>query len=390
MKARSVEGAARFYVDVLGLTVIRRQEDERGLRSIWLALDAEGVAFEGAIPFLALERADDEGPLRGDDAPGWHCVALPIARGDRAAWREHLERAGHAIVRESPYTLYVRDPEGAMIGLSHYPVPEGGPTPEGGPAPGDGRARALLGLLTLLTCALVALGLAPFHRGEAQARRPRAPSDVLIIGSSSVNGALGRLIETELSQAGFHPERRAHSSSGFSRPDFFDWDSEIAALGDLHALRAIVVYAGGNDAQAIRLRERELPAEARASARARSSSEWIVWRDEARWRSVYEARVRRFVDTLCEGGAPRVVMLLPTEGENQRWSERMERIRELQDSATRASRCGRVVDPRGARLREGATVDGVHLTRTGARAVWERMGASLLEAVGAPPASGDR
>ncbi|MBI3178047.1 MAG: VOC family protein [Deltaproteobacteria bacterium] len=106
--------AERFYSGVLGLTVLERHTDDAGApRSVWLAL--EGGAF------LALERAGLSQPKRDEYAPGWHCVALAITRGARASWRQHLADAGHAVERETPYTLYVRDPDGALVALSHYP-----------------------------------------------------------------------------------------------------------------------------------------------------------------------------------------------------------------------------------------------------------------------------
>lgn len=396
VKVRDLARAERFYVEVLGLRVLSRHEDERGLRSIWLSLgEAEGPKRE---PFLALERAEAAGPTRGDDDAGWQCVALGIEVEEREGWRGALEAAGHAVFRETPYTLYVRDPEGAVVALSHHPVPapavgarESRPhttsiTPdEVATGAITSRLSAIvslsLALLAITSCLFGAPGWGDVAQGQAQGRgrAARVPADVLIIGSSSVNGALGRLIESELGRAGLHPERRARSSSGFSRPDFYDWEAEIPSLGDLRALRGLVVYAGGNDAQAIRLRDAELPEAVRTDRRARRTAEWIQWRDEARWRETYQTRVRTFVDALCAAGARRVLVLLPAEGENENWSERMERIQALQESATRASRCGRVVDPRGVRVRDGATVDGIHLSRTGARAVWDRVGTSIVE-----------
>jgi len=398
VKVRDVARAEEFYVGVLGLRVMTRREDDRGLRSIWLSL-ASGERDGGREPFLALERADEaDGPTRTDAAPGWHCVALGIEVEDRETWRRALEAAGHAVFQETAYTLYVRDPEGAVVALSHHPTPAsaiGVERPASTPptaSPDDvanGAITSRLSALVSLSIALLAIGttllaLAAPGLGSAQrrARTPPAPPDVLVIGSSSVNGALGRLIESELSRAGMRPERRARSSSGFARPDFYDWEAEIPSLGDLRALRGLVVYAGGNDAQAIRLRESELPAEVRSDRRARRSAEWIVWREEARWRPVYQARVRSFVDALCAAGARRVVVLLPAAGENEHWTERMERVHELQAAGARESRCGRAIDPRpGVRIREGATLDGIHLSRTGARAVWDRVGASIVEAL---------
>jgi hypothetical protein len=112
-----LERAERFYGGVLGLPVDKRWEDAQGRpRSIWFSLG------EGA--FLAVERAETpEGPRRSDTSPGMHCIALGIGREEREAYRERLARAGHPVERESPYTLYTRDPDGQLIGLSHYPHP---------------------------------------------------------------------------------------------------------------------------------------------------------------------------------------------------------------------------------------------------------------------------
>jgi glyoxylase I family protein len=112
---RDLARAERFYRRLFSFAVVRRWNDERGRpRSVWLALDAR--------VFLAVERAGPKGPRRADLAPGWHCVALAIDRRERDVWRRRLERAGVAIERETAYTLFVRDPDGNLLGLTHYPV----------------------------------------------------------------------------------------------------------------------------------------------------------------------------------------------------------------------------------------------------------------------------
>ena len=95
--------AEAFYSGVLGLPVIKRWDE----RAVWLALDGEA--------FLALERAGS-GTARSDTAPGWHCVALAIDVSEREIWRTRV-----TVERESSYTLYARDPDGNLVGLSHYP-----------------------------------------------------------------------------------------------------------------------------------------------------------------------------------------------------------------------------------------------------------------------------
>jgi glyoxylase I family protein len=110
---RDLERARAFYVDLLGLAVREEHRREDGtLRSLWLDL---GDAF------LAIEEGPAGGARRADHGPGWHCVALSIAPSEREEWRARLASAGHPVERESDYTLYVRDPEGALLALSHYP-----------------------------------------------------------------------------------------------------------------------------------------------------------------------------------------------------------------------------------------------------------------------------
>jgi catechol 2,3-dioxygenase-like lactoylglutathione lyase family enzyme len=111
--------AEAFYVGTLGLTVLRRWPAADGAeRSLWLDV--------GGGSFLALERAAADSPTPGlrpfrDDHAGWHLVALAIDTKERGGWEERLAAAGVPIVHRTDYTLYVRDPDGNRIGLSHYP-----------------------------------------------------------------------------------------------------------------------------------------------------------------------------------------------------------------------------------------------------------------------------
>jgi catechol 2,3-dioxygenase-like lactoylglutathione lyase family enzyme len=112
VRVSDLDRAEAFYAGLLGLSVRERYADERGEpRSIWLTI---GDAF------LALERAG--GTARKDEQLGWHCVALAIDVSDRERWRERLAAAGHHVHKETDYTLYLRDPDGAEVALSHYPI----------------------------------------------------------------------------------------------------------------------------------------------------------------------------------------------------------------------------------------------------------------------------
>ena len=126
IQVRDLARAERFYVEVLGLSVLRRwpwppeeQEPGRaGERSLWLSVGASS-----GDEFIALEACDAERP----DAPfrdphgGLHLLALRISLEARARWEEHLAAQQVEIVHRTRWTLYLRDPEGNRIGLSHYP-----------------------------------------------------------------------------------------------------------------------------------------------------------------------------------------------------------------------------------------------------------------------------
>ena len=112
VKVEDLSRAEAFYVGVLGLPILRRWHDDAGaLRSLWLEL--------GAGAFLAVERCANR--ATPGDHTGWHCVALAIDVGERDAWRARLATAGFPVERETAYTIYARDPDGALVALSHYP-----------------------------------------------------------------------------------------------------------------------------------------------------------------------------------------------------------------------------------------------------------------------------
>ena len=115
--ARDVERVAAFYRAHLALPELQRFHREDGtLRSIWLGVSSEGAAAEG---FLAIEAEAGEGG-RGD--AGFSMLALRIAPESRAEVKAALLGAGIRIERETGWTMYLRDPEGNLIGLSHHPL----------------------------------------------------------------------------------------------------------------------------------------------------------------------------------------------------------------------------------------------------------------------------
>jgi catechol 2,3-dioxygenase-like lactoylglutathione lyase family enzyme len=123
IQVRDLAAVERFYSEALGLRVTRRwpwRDGRPGERAVWLAL---GELEEDG--FLALEVVT-EGPAAADDPsratrPGLHLVALRIERAARSAWERRLATAGVLVEARSSFTLYVRDPEGNRVGLSHFP-----------------------------------------------------------------------------------------------------------------------------------------------------------------------------------------------------------------------------------------------------------------------------
>ncbi len=121
IQCSDLERSERFYREVLGLVVLQRwPRPDGGDRSVWLAVGEGFLALERA------ERAADPAPWR-DGAPGLHLVALRIPLADRGTWEERLRARGVEIVHRTRWTLYVRDPEGNRVGLSHWPDAEDEP-----------------------------------------------------------------------------------------------------------------------------------------------------------------------------------------------------------------------------------------------------------------------
>jgi catechol 2,3-dioxygenase-like lactoylglutathione lyase family enzyme len=123
LRVRDVERAIRFYCDVLGCTVERRNEKIGlvHLRAGRSMIDLADVAGEVG------RRA---GPPPGRDGHNMDHVALRIENFDAAALRRHLERHGVAAGEPRPRfgadgegpSIYIEDPEGNMIELKGPPT----------------------------------------------------------------------------------------------------------------------------------------------------------------------------------------------------------------------------------------------------------------------------
>ena len=111
---------------------------------------------------------------------------------------------------------------------------------------------------------------------------------MLVIGGSTMIGALGSYLEKKLQKLGYETHRKAKSSSGLARPDFFDWQSEAAGLYDAFDPDATVVMFGGNDGQGLKMPKG-------------SDRDWIRWHEDG-WTEEYARRVAAFADTVSPAG----------------------------------------------------------------------------------------
>lgn len=228
-------------------------------------------------------------------------------------------------------------------------------------------------------------GLAALMIASPALALAKAPS-VVILGSSSVNGSLGRMVEHELKERGYEVKRNGKSSSGFSRPDFYDWQAEAKKIKSLSSADAAVVYMGVNDGQSIWLRPSE-------RTQKGPDGKWIYFNKSADWKKAYSERVQTFVQGLCDRGMDKVVVLTPMDVVNKKLQRRLGTIRKLQAEAAKNTTCGTSVATDGddwhikndKKLRKSwRSEDGSHATITGAKRIWKRIKTDLFASL--PPA----
>jgi len=238
--------------------------------------------------------------------------------------------------------------------------------------------RALLSLFFLLNFIAPALAQQPDSTS--------APGEVVLLGSSSMNGPIAYLMADEFKNRGLKVQRIARSSAGMSRPDFFDWMKEVRKVKINENTQAVIVYLGVNDAQGIWLRKSERDGQGRRD-------KWVIWSDK-RWAGIYRDRVTRFSNLLCEKGARKVIWLTPIDVKPKRLQKRLNRIRQMQEEGAAASKCGTSVPGtgdlnhilQGTRLGKAVrSHDGSHMTRKGSRVLWQRIGVRVLSLVGLEP-----
>ena len=115
VQVHDVAKVAAFYIELLGLPELQRfHRDDGSLRSIWVSTSTR----PGQNGFIAIEGAD---PTSTAGALGYSMVALRIEASQRKTIVAELAQRGLKPERETAWTMYLRDPEGNLVGLSHHP-----------------------------------------------------------------------------------------------------------------------------------------------------------------------------------------------------------------------------------------------------------------------------
>ena len=116
IQVHDLERVTAFYRDLLGFPELTRHHRPDGsLRSIWV-----GVPGGGFLALEAAEGAPSDEPFR-HGRPGLLLLAFRIPRAARAATVAAFASAGVALEHETRWSVYVRDPEGNRVALSHHP-----------------------------------------------------------------------------------------------------------------------------------------------------------------------------------------------------------------------------------------------------------------------------
>jgi len=192
---------------------------------------------------------------------------------------------------------------------------------------------------------------------------------VLLLGDSLIATGFGEYLQAQLDA---HPRiesaRRAKSSTGLARPDFFDWMDVGREEVERHRPDVVVVILGGNDGQSIQDTKGGKP---------------IPW-GKAEWEVAYRQRMEEFLGVLASPGRKIVWLELPATGLT-RFEQKLRLIRAVQrevissrEDALHLDTRPFFTDAKGRALRQARVdgfrkpmrlrmEDGVHFTIAGGR-----------------------
>ncbi|MEZ4382483.1 MAG: DUF459 domain-containing protein [Nannocystaceae bacterium] len=141
---------------------------------------------------------------------------------------------------------------------------------------------------------------------------------VLVLGDSLAATGFGALLERRLDG---HPDitcyRKAKSSSGLARPDFFDWMGEAKRQVAARSPDVVVVIIGGNDGQDL--------------APQTGKGKRVRWKTDD-WSEAYRERVAKFLDEIRGDGRKVLWLGLPKTG-TVSFEKKLDLIREVHQNA---------------------------------------------------------
>ena len=143
-----------------------------------------------------------------------------------------------------------------------------------------GAAILLSGLFVWLTPALAQQGTPPVQRSYINPFPNGDRYRVVALGDSLGDGLWQGLYRAFEDDATLEFINRAKPSTGFARPDSYDWSAEVAELLKKETYQIAIIMFGANDAQPIK-----------------SGRDWLKVGSEG-WREIYGQRVEAFIKKL--------------------------------------------------------------------------------------------
>lgn len=198
---------------------------------------------------------------------------------------------------------------------------------------------------------------------------------VLLLGDSLIVTSFGEFLEKSLNETpGVRAVRRAKSSTGLARPDFFDWMAVGREEITRHSPDVVVVIMGGNDGQGL------------TDDKGKAMVQWGA----SGWEAAYRQRVEDFLHVLEAPGRKILWVELPVTG-LKNFERKLGVIRRVlreavsaHEAATHLETTPFFTDSKGALLREARVEgfhkpmrlrmdDGVHFTVAGGRYFADRV-----------------
>jgi uncharacterized protein len=216
--------------------------------------------------------------------------------------------------------------------------------------------------------------------------KPEAPParTVLLLGDSLIVTSFGEYLEKSLNEhPGTRAMRRAKSSTGLARPDFFDWMKVGREEVERHRPDVVVVIMGGNDGQGL------------TDEKGKAKMQWGA----AGWEDAYRQRVADFLGVLQAPGRKILWVELPYTG-LPNFERKLGVIRRVLRGAVSAHEASKYLetkpfftDAKGAILREAQAEgfrkpmrlkmeDGVHFTLAGGRYFASKVHPAVLGLLG--------